>query len=146
MLGLIPQASKYQPALTDEDAELFEESEDGFEFAVDDDGLCSFGYQDAAGHTLCSVHSAACDLELDPYKTKPAPCTLWPVMMPDTGEKVIAVMEDAYDFPCNKPRDLANVTELSPGVAEILDKKISPQFTRELNQILRNFTRNSHAN
>ena len=138
VIGLAPQAEKYATGIAEDD-EIFEEGdcETDLELAVNDEGLCNLAYVDSLGRTLCAVHSAAVDLGLDPYKTKPAPCTLWPVMMPESEEKIIAIMEDAYEFPCNKKRDLTGVTRLCDEVAEILNKKISPAFTSELNEIIR---------
>lgn len=131
--GMIPAASRHAQGLkTDEGYENpFERVEKGlYALDTDEEGLCVFAYRDAAGQVRCSIHSAALEQGLDPYKTKPSPCTLWPLALTDDAVPILTVQEDAYRFPCNRRR--RNAQRLAPEVADIIRTVFGAQFLGKL--------------
>lgn len=138
IIGAMPRAAHYAKGLLEEDELIdpFEEA-DGADacLATHYDGMCVFAWRDRQGAILCSLHSAALDLGVDPYKTKPKACALWPLYLVEGEAPRLTVQEDAYAFECNKPA--AGIpTRLDPGVSEILDNVFGEAFRDEVERLL----------
>ena len=127
--GYLPLAVRHQHALAGTNP--FDPSGDG-EWALDtdEDGRCVFAFVDGDGHTWCSIHRAAMELGLNPYRAKPRSCALWPLALSEDSPPLLTVMEDAWDFPCNSRR--AAATELDPGVADTLEQVFGLAFLRRV--------------
>ena len=135
-IGLSTHAAKYQPNLQDEDVELFDEADDdSLILGSTDAGRCVFAFPRGAG-VYCSLHAACLDLDLPPYQTKPAPCTLWPLCLSESNSLELAVMGVAKKFPCNRLLSKPRKT-LHAGIAEILDELYGPEFTTQVNTALK---------
>jgi hypothetical protein len=137
--GLMPGASRYARQL-EVDGEL-DNVFDGLEHGIcaletDEEGVCCFAYKGSGGAFLCSLHSAAIDLGLDPYEAKPEACTLWPLALVETAPPVLSVQPDAYRFPCNHRRDGA-VRALDPGVRRIVEVLFGAEFAGRLQEAVR---------
>ena len=102
---------------------------------TDEEGRCLFAYNDQQGHVLCSLHSAALDLEENPYHVKPMSCSLWPLALSEGRPLMLSVMPDAFDFPCNQPRTVRN-GKLDPGVEEIILGVFGPAFLKALERAI----------
>jgi hypothetical protein len=126
LVGMIPLAEKYARHLARPDVRhgCFEEGPDGLELGTDDDGLCHFAFR-RDGAVLCSLHAAALEHGLEPYATKPQSCSLWPLMISTSRPRELAVMPDAWDYPCNRRR---RGKTLHAGVVEILRKVFGEPF------------------
>jgi hypothetical protein len=134
-IGLSSHAANYQPDLLDEDVELFEEmDDDSLILGSTDTGRCVFAFPRGRG-MYCSLHAACLELDLPPYRTKPAPCTLWPLCLSESKPLELAVMGDAKQFPCNRLLKKPRKT-LHAGIAEILDELYGPDFTEKVNKHL----------
>lgn len=101
--GMIPASARYATHL--KDGRSFENPFDdlgGGETALEtqEDGTCLFGYRAPDGALLCSIHSAALDLGLNPYQVKPFPCTLWPLALSEGKPPVLGVQEGVERFAC----------------------------------------------
>lgn len=134
--GMIPASSRFAPTLKDEDGEYenpFEPVERGlYALDTDEEGRCVFAYRDAAGAIRCSIHSAALEMGLEPYTTKPFACTLWPLALTEDDPPILTVQEDAYRFPCN--RELPQPADaLAPEVALIIERLFGMAFLEEVN-------------
>ena len=112
--GMLPHAAKYQPNLDDD---VFDEG-DETSLMTDEDGRCVFAFRGKDRGERCSLHAAALDVGVDPYKAKPMPCALWPLALTDDDIPVLTVMAGAGGFPCNRSRPAR--PSLHPGVADIL--------------------------
>jgi hypothetical protein len=134
IIGVMPRAAHYAKGILD-DGDLvdpFDEADDADAcLATHEDGMCVFAWRDREGAILCSLHSAALDLSVDPYKTKPKTCTLWPLYLIEGDAPRLTVQEDAYDFACNKPAT-GNPVQLDPGVSEILDAVFGTAFREKV--------------
>lgn len=132
IIGMIGPASRYAKHLCASDGhpEVFEESEGGLELGTDETGRCIFAYRHHKGESLCSIHSAAMEMNLNPYEIKPQSCTLWPLMISETPPRELAVTPDAFEFPCNKRRP-KDQTKLDEGIANILTIIFGPQFVEK---------------
>jgi len=129
LTGMIPAASRHAPGLqTDGEYENpFERVEKGvYAIDTDEEGLCVFAYRDPAGQVRCSIHTAALEQGLDPYKTKPSACTLWPLALTEDTLPTLTVQEDAYRFPCNRRR--RNARHLAPEVAATIRTVFGASF------------------
>lgn len=138
LISLFPKAAEYVPALRmgEEFDNVFEETDDElFCFDADADGLCVFAYRDAENRALCSLHTAAEDLGMDPYVMKPRACLLWPLGLTADSPPYLSAHPDALRFPCNQRRT-ASPAELDPGIAEILRGAFGQAFYRQISEAL----------
>ena len=120
--GLIPACASYAPGLKGPGGYLNPfDPVGGRLFAIDEDedGRCAFSYPVSGGGTRCALHSAALDLQLDPYQTKPRSCALWPLAIRTGRPRLLTTQDDAYTFSCNRRRS-ATVASLDDGVAAII--------------------------
>jgi hypothetical protein len=132
MVGISPEARKFQPDLDPED--FFEELDDGgCALASDEDGLCAFAWRDQEGRVLCSAHSAALARGLDPYRVKPSCCSLWPLALSEGRPRVLTVQDDAFELPCNRRR---RDEGLDSGVADIIRGLFGARFLSEVREAL----------
>jgi hypothetical protein len=132
MIGLWPKAAGLARHLkaAEADGELFDLDDTGqWTLGQRDDGTCLWAYRDRRQRRLCSVHTAADRLGLDPLATKPAPCTLWPLSLSDGPHPVLSVADDVYEFPCNRRR---RGRGLDAGVIELVQCSFGGQTARRL--------------
>lgn len=132
IVGALPHAARYAKTLV-EDGEFvdpFDDTDGGTCLATDEDGRCVFAYRDRRGATLCSLHSAALDLDLPPAQTKPTSCALWPLALTDHDPPLLTVQSGIHRFPCNRSRRPAK--SLHPGIAQTLAAVFGAAFLREL--------------
>jgi hypothetical protein len=136
--GMMPHCARYAPKLKpgNEFEHPFEKAE-GNLYVVDEceDGACAFSYRDRKGRTLCSIHTAALDLSLDPYKIKADACVIWPLALSEDTSPILSVQEDIYHFPCNKRRR-AGAKRLDPGVADAIRHIFGAAFLAELERAI----------
>ncbi len=121
IIKVLPAAATYCPHLVTAGGydNVFEEEEPGlFSIDTDEDGLCLFAYW-SRGRTRCSLHAVAADRGLPLEQVKPKVCLLWPMHFSD-GEEVLAMIEDAFLFPCNS-RNPPGVRKLNPGFMEAIE-------------------------
>lgn len=133
--GAFDEAARY----LDEPADIidpFEETEGGHCLNTDEDGLCVFAYRGEEGGVLCSLHSAAIDMNLPPASVKPKACTLWPLFYQETDPPLLTVQNDAVSFPCNSMRHSASGNKLDRGVGEIIEAVFGKPFLDDVNELL----------
>ena len=139
IVGCLPQAANYSPALRDgcSYVDPFEETEDGAHaaLATDPDGACVFTYRGSRGETWCALHSAALDLGIEPLAVKPQSCWLWPLALTESKPLALGVQQDAFSFPCNRRRPCTSRC-LHRGVAEIVVAVFGDAFLARLNEHL----------
>lgn len=137
VLGMVPMAAKYAAHLdvsADELPELFEEIDDGqFALAEDEDGCCVFQYQNGDGATLCSIHSAALEHGMHPYRVKPWACSMWPLTEDEEDPPLLTLQDDALDFPCNRQTRTTR-RELCPELQDIIQAMYGEDFLRQIQQ------------
>ncbi|MBI2423267.1 MAG: DUF3109 family protein [Candidatus Hydrogenedentes bacterium] len=101
--GMIPASAAYANHLKQGRGyeNPFEEAGAG-EYALDtaEDGTCLFGYRASGGELLCSIHSAALDQGLNPYRVKPFSCTLWPLALSEGESPVLGIQDGVEQFAC----------------------------------------------
>jgi len=138
-VGLMPQCRNYAPHLQ-EGAEFdnpFEKAERNLWTADEqEDGTCAFAFTDTDGATWCSLHAAALDLGLSPWKVKPEPCMLWPLALSDDRPRVLGLHDDLLRFPCNKRRRGTPKT-LDHGIAECIERVLGATFLENLQAHIR---------
>ena len=129
--GCMPHAARHAPWLRDgkDWVNPFEEDE-ARQIVLDTDehGRCVFAYRNASGETRCSLHTAAIELGLDPYRTKPRSCALWPLALGEGRPRVLSIQDDAFDFPCNRRRRPRRDRSLDPGIAELIQLNFGRPF------------------
>ncbi len=122
IIKVLPAAAEYCPHLLTAGGydNVFDEEEPGL-FSIDttEDGLCVFGYW-SRGRTHCSLHTVALRLGLPLEQVKPKVCLLWPLHFSD-GEEVLALIDDARAFACNRPTAPGS-RSVSPGFLEAIDR------------------------
>lgn len=122
IIRIMPAAAEYCPHLLAAGRcdNVFDEEEPGL-FSIDttEDGLCVFGYW-FRGRTRCSLHTVALQLGLPLEQVKPKVCLLWPLHVSD-GEEVLALIDDAHEFPCNRPT-APGLHSVSPGFLDAVDR------------------------
>ena len=136
--GMMPHVVGYVPRLGDADDfdNPFEKIEPNlYAMDTDEDGLCPFAYRVRGGAVMCSIHSAAVELGLKPYATKPRSCSLWPLSLSEDRVPILGVQEDAFRFPCNRRRSGRN--SLHRNVASIVVEVFGEGFLREIDEALR---------
>ncbi len=134
IIGLLPQAARFAPHLKDgnEFVNIFEEESPNY-FTIDatPEGSCWFSYRDSLKSPLCSLHSAALELNLEPAAVKPLGCQLWPLSLTEKPRPVLSVHEDALAFPCNRRR-VPEQKGLDDGLLSIISSWRGQAFTRKL--------------
>jgi hypothetical protein len=132
VLGLLPDAARYAKKLREQGdfVDPLDEGEMGPCLATDESGKCMFAYT-KQGATLCSLHSAALDLNMPPYRMKPRACSLWPLAITDDDPQVLGVQPGALSFPCNARRR-KGAKRLHPGVADTIREVLGSAFLAEL--------------
>jgi hypothetical protein len=139
IVDYLPLAEKHATALQASDGTwenpLDEEPGGRWTIDTDDDGRCAFAYTNRAGETRCSLHTAALEVGADPFRVKPRSCALWPLALSEGRHKVLTVMPDALEFPCNRKRSIRSKT-LDPGVAEIINHRFGKRFLHAINDSL----------
>lgn len=134
-IGLMPEAAKFAPEVG-EDGEFenpFDKVEPG-RWSMDcheDSGACAFSFRDKQGCGWCSLHAAALANDLDPYAEKPEVCTMWPLAITESGQKVLSIQDDVYSFPCawkrrGKPKGLY------PDIADNVEAIFGKAFREKL--------------
>jgi len=101
---------------------------------TDESGKCLFAYT-KKGATLCSLHSAALDLDLPPYRMKPRACSLWPLAITDDAPQVLTVQDSVLTFPCNSSRR-KGAKRLHSGVADTIREVFGESFLTELQEAI----------
>lgn len=121
IIGAMPDAARHARGLMESGGPIdpFEDTEGGQCLATDEDGLCVFSFRNAQGHPLCSLHAAALDHGLHPYRVKPLACAIWPLFFVEDDPPLLTVQDGATKFPCNTTRRSAK-TPLHAGVAQII--------------------------
>lgn len=107
IVGFLPLVETYKPSIGDGESydNVFEEDEDGgFVIDADEDERCVFAYAARQGETLCSLHSAAVDLGMEPLDVKPKCCSLWPLALSSGPRPVLSINQLALAFPCNRKK------------------------------------------
>ena len=139
IVGWMPLAAGFSNHL-EADGELgnvFEEDGQGA-YMIDinyrDD--CVFSYSGRHRELLCSLHAAALSAEVSPLRVKPRCCSLWPLALSQDRVPVLAVQHDAYDYPCNRKKNLHN-SVLHHRVAGIIQGLFGVDFLGEVEQALR---------
>ena len=115
-----------------EDTNIIDQVDDG-EWALDTDesGLCLLAIEKPNGALLCGLHASAMHQNLPPFQHKPRACALWPLALSEEGTPALGITQDAFDFPCNKPRP-ATCRRLDPGIASIIDQLYGESFRQRL--------------
>ncbi len=134
IIGIMPDASTFSPDLRSgaDYNNVFEEVAYGLSsIDTNEDGLCSFAYHGDENDVLCSLHSAAMELGLEPASVKPRSCVLWPLALSEGGDKVLSIQDDAFSFPCNTPRD-GGLGGLDRSVSVIISDVFGKEFLAEL--------------
>lgn len=129
--GCLPHAAAFAPWLLDRGKltnPFDEETPSRYVLDTDDDGRCVFAYTNGAGETRCSIHSAALQLGLPPFQTKPRSCALWPLAVSEGRPPLLSIQPDAFDFPCNRRRRPRADRSLDPSIAELIQLNFGPAF------------------
>ena len=133
IVGCFPAVARYTDSILEESGfkNVFEEWEDGsYRIDAGTDESCIFTYMLPSGEKLCSLHSAAIDLQLSPAAIKPSACSLWPLILLDGTIPELSVDENWRAFPCNRESDDPN--HLDAGVAEIVATYFGESFLEKL--------------
>ena len=133
IVGFLPLVEKYTASIGGGPGydNVFEEAEDGqFLIDADENEQCVFAYANAAGETLCSLHSAAIDLGLPPEGVKPKCCSLWPLALSGGPRPVLSINKLYASFPCNQKKETA--TGIDAGIQETVRIYFGESFLSEL--------------
>ncbi len=129
LTGLLPAAQRFAPQL--KDANPFDPAGEGlYALDTDEDGLCVFAFRRGRG-TLCALHAAGLELGLAPEQAKPNSCWLWPLAEGPGRPRVLTVVEDAWEHPCNRRR-APGQPGLDAGVVEIVQGRFGRRFVEAL--------------
>jgi len=137
IVGAMPFAAKHAAHLRTRDGyrNVFDETDsDLLMIDTDDRDLCRFAYRTERG-TLCSLHSAALNLDRKPVDIKPKACSLWPLAIADTQPLTLTVQDDAGRFTCNRFVE-APSRRLDAGIAEILEMVFGKEFLEQVRAAL----------
>ncbi len=99
LIGFLPEASTYAEYLNDGDGyeNVFDEREaDLLAIDMNDEDICAFSYLTKKEEILCSLHTAALELNLPPHEVKPKSCTTWPLAVSDTKPVRLSISDDAF--------------------------------------------------
>jgi len=133
-IGVLPQASQYAVQLREGDDWVNPfEPVGGRLYALEtlEDGRCMYSYRGPRGETWCAIHSAALDLGLDPWTTKPKSCLLWPLALSTGRPPVLSIQDDARRFPCNT-RNRHDARAIDPGIGDLLARAFGDEFRRQV--------------
>jgi len=133
IVGCFPTVMRYTDSILkdDEFINVFEEWEDGsYRIDANADEACIFTYLLPSGEKLCSLHSAAIDLQLSPTTIKPSACSLWPLILLDGATPELSVDKNWKAFPCN--RESEDPDNLDVGVAGIIAEYFGEHFLEKL--------------
>ena len=133
IVGAMTGAQSFAPHLKQEGEYIdpFEETDGGTCLQADEDGLCVFAFKGKENETLCSLHAAALQWEIEPIKVKPRSCTLWPLALVDSTPRFLTVQDDAMEFLCNTTMDKHN-RFLDSEVESIIATVFGNEFLAEL--------------
>ncbi len=135
LIGYLPEASTYAEYLSDGDGyeNVFDEREAGL-LAIDmnDEDICAFSYLTKKEEILCSLHTAALEMNLPPHEVKPKSCTTWPLAVSDTKPVRLSISDDAFSFPCNVPR--TETESLDPNIAQIIGDIFGEEFLKKVKE------------
>lgn len=113
--------------------EFFEEEGGGvFSITTDDNMRCVFAHRSRQG-LRCYLHSSALRLGLNPYRTKPRSCAIWPLALSEGRRPRLAVPEDAFEFPCNRRR--AARGPLADGIRDIVREVFGETFLGQIEAV-----------
>jgi len=133
IVGCFPVVANYTDNILEDDGfkNVFEEWEDGsYRIDADADEACIFTYTLSSGEKLCSLHSAALDLQLSPVAIKPSACSLWPLILLDGAYPELSVDKNWKTFPCNQESDDPN--HLDASVVGIINDYFGSSFVEQL--------------
>jgi len=133
IVGCFPTVLNYTGSIIEDDefSNVFEEWEDGsYRIDANADEACVFNYILPSGEKLCSLHSAALDLQLRPVVIKPSACSLWPLILLDGTTPELSVDKSWKAFPCN--RDSDDPDHLDAGVMDIVARYFGLSFLEKL--------------
>ncbi len=133
IVGCFPTVVNYTESIIEDDEfiNVFEEWEDGsYRIDANADEACIFTYLLPSGEKLCSLHSAAIDLQLSPVAIKPSACSLWPLILLDGATPELSVDKNWKAFPCNRESD--DLNHLNAGVVDIVASYFGENFLDKL--------------
>lgn len=133
IVGCFPAVVNYTDSIVEDDEfiNVFEEWEDGtHRIDANASEACIFTYLLPSGEKLCSLHSAAIDLQLSPVTIKPSACSLWPLILLDGATPELSVDKNWKAFPCNHKSDDPN--HLDAGVVDLVASYFGESFLRKL--------------
>ena len=133
IVGCFPTVVNYTDTIIEDDGfiNVFDEWEDGsYRIDANADEDCIFTYMLSSGEKLCSLHSAAIDLQLSPIAIKPSACSLWPLILLDGATPELSVDNNWKAFPCN--RESNDPGQLDAGVVSIIAEYFGKQFLDKL--------------
>lgn len=132
VIGLMEEAAWWAPHLKagGELINPFEEDDESAGYVLESgaDGRCVFAYESGAGAMLCSLHSAALELGVDPYGLKPRSCVLWPLALSEERTPTLTVQAGAFEFPCNRRRRPRPDGRLDVGIEHIIESVFGAVF------------------
>ena len=140
VVGCIREAARFAPHVAAGDGldNVFDEAGGGlFAIDTDEDGLCVFAYRKQR-RILCSLHSAALHLGIQPHEVKPAACVLWPLAITEDRPLQLSVHEDAFSYDCNKERKKAG-PDLCPSIAGIIRSVFGEGFARKVEKAAKRY-------
>lgn len=136
IVGVAPHAAHHAKDLVQqgEFVDFFDDTPDGPCLSTHEDGTCVFAYR-RVKRLLCSLHTAALDLDLPPAEIKPRSCSLWPLGLSEDIPPILTVQRDILEFPCNRIRK-PPPRRLDPGVAGIIQALFGAPFLATLRENL----------
>ncbi|MCG6911039.1 MAG: hypothetical protein LJE94_13065 [Deltaproteobacteria bacterium] len=132
IVGFLPLVKAYKPSIgrEEDDDNVFEEDGDGgYIVDADEDERCVFAYSGRKGETLCSLHSAAVDMDMPPVNVKPKCCSLWPLALSCGPVPELSVNLLATSFPCNRKHAGEDIDE---GIKETIRIYFGTSFLERL--------------
>lgn len=128
---LLPAASEFASHLKVDGGYENVFDDDGPSWVIDsgEDGYCSFAYLTDRDEPLCSLHSAAVSMGLDPYKSKPACCSFWPLALTTGRYRELTIHDNIFAFDCVTPN---KTNRLDSGIASIIETMLGEDFLKEL--------------
>ncbi len=140
LTGCMAAAARYAPHLRLASGRLenvFEPVGHGlYALDTDENGCCLFAFRDSRQQVLCSLHAAALDLGLPPFKVKPRSCALWPLTLSEDKPRIVSVQEEAFAFPCNRRRK-GRPARLHAGVSAIIREVFGPGALRRMEEAIK---------
>ncbi|MBW2177213.1 MAG: hypothetical protein JRH03_09755 [Deltaproteobacteria bacterium] len=133
IVGFLPLVEKYTASIGKdlEYENVFDAVGNGcFIIDADENEQCVFAYTTAAEETLCSLHSAAIDLDLSPLDVKPKCCSIWPLTLSDGPEPELSVDPKFTSFPCNRKKPAPE--GIDSGIQETIRIYFGESFLSEL--------------